>query len=551
MSEQRRVISSARLIAACTLASRVSGMLRDMLLVQMLGLTWVADAFNYGFQFPNLFRRLFGEGALAAVFVPRFTHALEDGGRPGAERLLARTRALLVTALLVVIALIELILATIWLSTPADDPRRAYDTVLLLALTAIMLPFMLTVCLLALYGSVLNCLNSFLAPAAAPVLLNLVMIAAILGSANLDSRTAEQRAFVVAISVPAAGVLQLLGIGWVLRRRGLRIGWELKPRDTQVRGLVAMMGPVLLGQGALLLSTFLDVQICALLTRTDPRQPTAQWFGLSLTYPLEAGALSAVTVAQRLYQFPLGVLVISLATAALPAFSRLAARSEWSEWSAQVRATLRLALFEGLGVGALMIVLAEPIVRLLFEYGRFGPQDTERAAHVLRCYGAGMWAFCAQHIVLRGFYSAADVRTPVLIACALLPVNLALTLVLIWVEGVREAAFALSSAATSALSVVLGILCLQRRTGRRLFDAATAASVARMAIAAGLAAAVAVIARGLWQDPLARLDLPVPAARAVDTLGALALGVIAYLLLSRAAGLAEVALLVRTPRRPV
>ncbi len=523
MSDLARIISSARLIAACTLASRVTGMVRDMLLVQAFGLTWVADAFNYGFQFPNLFRRLFGEGALAAVFVPCFTASLQRGGRADAARLLGRTRAVLGLLLIGLVALLELVLLAIAVATPREDATVAYDTYLLLALTALMLPFMITICMLALFGSVLNCVGSFAPAAGAPILLNGVMIVALAWIAPALADAPEERAAIVAISVPVAGLLQLAWLAAALRAHQLRPTWTLNPGDPEVRGMAAMMGPVLLGQGAVLVSTFLDVQACALLTGVRSGD-TGRLLGWEFAYPLEAGALTALSVAQRLYQFPLGVLVISLATAALPQFSRLAAQGEWTHWSAQVRGTLRLALFEGFAAGAMMIALAEPIVRLLFEYGRFGPADTERSAEILRWYGLGMWAFCAQHIVLRAFYSVSDVRTPVWISCGLLPVNFAMSLTLVWWDGVRESAFAVSSVITSAASVTIGLSRLARNREHRVWDAALIRAVGQMLLSAAAAAgavwALSDPARH-WTDELAA---PIAIQRSIEVFGLLAVG---------------------------
>ena len=154
----------------------------------------------------------------------------------------------------------------------------------------------------------------------------------------------------------------------------------------------------------------------------------------------------------------------------MPLFSRLAARNDWPAWGREVREALRLAVFEGILSGAMMVVLAESIVRLLFQYNKFTPEHTTRAAHVMVFYGVAMWAYCAQHIVLRGFYSMHDVRTPLKISVAVLPLNVALTLVLVWFDGIREAAFALSSMLTAGLSVVVGALILERRAGMRLLD---------------------------------------------------------------------------------
>lgn len=537
MPKPRAVVSSAKLIALCTLLSRITGMLRDMLLAQSFGLQWVQDAFKYGFLIPNLFRRLFGEGALAAVFVPIFTQTLENEEREAAWRLLARVLALLTLVLVAVILLLEAALVGVWLFAPQADH-------LMLGLTSIMLPFMLTVCVLALFSSILNCLGSFVPAALASVVLNVVMIVGILWFAPVagdDSQTARvQHAYGVAWSVLAAGVLQVAFILPSLRRLGVPLRWELSPRDPVVRRIIALMGPVLLGQGAVMLGTFLDAQICVLLTQKPGGPDHANWFGLQFAYPLHEGAFSALDTAQRLYQFPLGVLVISLGTAALPAFSRLAGRGEWAAWTDEIRMLLRLSIFEGMLAGAMMIVLAEPIVRLLFEYKRFDAAATTRTAHVLIVYGFCMWAFCAQHIVQRAFYSVGQVNTPLRIALVFLPLNFALSVVLVWFEPLREAAFAISSAVTSSGAVIVGLILLRKRTAGGLLDARLLTPVAKMLLAAAISGLAVWALRGQVLQSGILTPLPRITARAVDCLGHLAVGGGLYLLLARWFGLSEV-----------
>lgn len=542
-SSKRSVVSSAKLIAGCTLTSRITGLVRDILLAQAFGLGWVQDAFLYAFQFPNLFRRLLGEGAMAAAFVPTFTRTLEDEGRDSAWRLLARTLALLTVALVVLIVTITAIIAAIWFLMPVD-PEKVAARRLLLSLTALMLPFMLTICVLALFSSILNCVGSFVPAALAPILLNICMIVGIAWLAPaLHPRDAHAQIHVVALTVVVAGILQILYILPVLRSHGVRLGWRLELADPSVRRLLSLLVPVALGQGVLALGVFLDAQVCVLLTHKSDTPPTATLLGWTFVYPLEEGALSAVTFAQRLYQFPLGVLVISLATAALPAFSRLANRQDWPAWTAEVRQSLRLAVFEGVLAGTMMLMLAEPIVRFLFEYRSFTPHDTTRAGYVLTFYGLGLWAFCAQHIVLRAFYSLGDVRTPLKISAVLLPLNLALNLALVWVDAIREAAFAVSSCTTFTLSVVLGLVILRRRVGLRLLDRPTLLAAAKMLAAGGLTALVLFLVQPFWAATAQHVPGRV-VSRAFETLGLLGIGSAAFLVAAWLLRLREVSLLV-------
>jgi putative peptidoglycan lipid II flippase len=616
MSAQRSVVSSAKLIAVCTLISRITGLARDILLAQTFGLGRVQDAFSYAFQFPNLFRRLFGEGAMAPAFVPTFTKTLENQGRDAAWRLLAHALALMTVTLVILILAIAGIIGVIWLFLP-DDPIQAEARRLLLSLTALMLPFMLFICLLALLSSILNCVGSFVPAALAPVILNLCMIAALAwagpavarglgrdanrvqqkattdggvvsvfrardGSFRVERTDAEGRqtavrfpsleelaagdpqastlfvegrdramsaiAYTVALGVVIAGLLQLLFIYPVLRANQVRLGWRLSVRDPTVRHMLRLLLPVALGQGVLAFGVFLDSQVCWMLSHVHDTPETANWFGWTFRYPLSEGALGAITYAQRLYQFPLGVLVISLATAALPAFSRLAARQEWPAWTAEVRQSLRLAVFEGILAGVMMIVLAQPLVRLLFERGKFTPEDTLRVGRVVIWYGLGLWAFCAQHIVLRGFYSLGDVRTPLAISIGLLPLNVGLNLVLVWFESVREAAFAISSCTTSSLSVVVGLSILQRRVGTRFLDRATGLALVKMVLAGLVTGVVLATVQPSWTRLAGQLQARL-ASRVCETLGLLLIGAVAFAVLAWLLRLPELELLVWRGRK--
>ena len=547
MSKQHSVVSSAKLIAICTLLSRITGLAREMLFAQAFGLQWIQDAFFYAFQVPNLFRRLLGEGAMAAVFVPSFTQVLEREGRAAAWQLLARTLALLCVALIVIILALQAVILAVWFLV-TFNPETQESWQLLLSLTAIMLPFMLTICVLALFSAILNCLGSFVPAALAPVLLNLCMIGAIGWLAPaLRPDDAEAQIYVVSWTVVVAGLIQILFILPVLRGNGVRLGWRFELRNPAVKRMLRLLLPVALGQGVLAFGVFLDAQICILLTHRNGTPVMASWLGFDFAYPLEEGALSALTYAQRLYQFPLGVLVISLATAAMPAFSRLAARGDWPAWAAEVRQSLRLAVFEGILAGTMMILLAAPIVRLLFQYGEFTAADTARTSRILVFYGVAMWAFCAQHIILRGFYSSGDVRTPLKISAAVLPLNVLLTLLLIWSDTIREGAFAISSAITSGLAVIIGVLILQRRADTRLLDRPLLTALARMLLAAACSALALLALRPL----MPAVPALVPAglcARVLDTFVPLVVGSGVFLLAAWLLRLPEVTLLIAHPR---
>ncbi|MCG3127545.1 MAG: Lipid II flippase MurJ [Phycisphaerae bacterium] len=546
MSESRHVISSARLIGVATLLSRITGMVRDMVLASWFGATWVADNYNFAFQVPNLFRRLFAEGAMSAVFVPVFSGTLEQEGRESGWRLLARTLALLVTTLVAILIVAELAVVALWFAFPGDDPTVAADRRLLVALTALMLPFMLFISVVALLSSILNCVGCFGPPALMPLVFNLVTLGGIWFIGPLLSRTDPTvQIFGVAASVVLAGVIEVLALWPVMRRHGVPWRWQFDLKDAKVRVMMRRMGPVILGQGVLMIGVFLDTAIAKGLTHPPNTAERFALLGWSLPFPLEEGAITVLTVAQRLYQFPLGVLAISLAVAVLPTLSRIAARKDWVAWTGEMRSSLRLAIFAGLLAGVMMLLLSEPIVRLLFEYRKFTAADTPRAARALACYGIGMWAFCALHIVLRGFYSIADVRTPLKISCVLLPLNLLISLLVVWLPALREAGFGLSTSLTASINVVVGLTILQNRSRVTIFDRRMLAALGRMLAAGAISAGCVLVARPLILSSSASSAL----LRAVDVFGSLTVGVAGYLAAAWVLRLPEARLIFQRRRR--
>lgn len=486
MPNDARYLGSARLIALCTLLSRITGLARDIVLNRAFGQNWVQDAFNYAFLVPNLFRRLFGEGALSAIFIPTFTDVLDKDGKPAAWALLGRVMSLMVLILCIVTILLEIGAMAIYHIAPGG-PMRTLQT----GLSAVMLPFMISICALALLSSMLNCLNHFTSPALMPIVLNVMNILGVLVVGPMIGTKMEEQIYGVAWTVLAASVVQLLLIWPVMRRQGVHFRWSINTNDPHVRTMIRMFLPVVLGQGVLLLSVFLDSQICTFLTRGPEDPATRSLMGISFAYPLHEGALSAVNNAQRLYQFPLGVLAISLATAAFPLFSLYASRQDYAGLRSTLGQSMRVAIFEGLPSGVVLFVLAEPIIALLFQHGRYTPEATARAAWVLKWYALGMPAYCCQQIVLRGFYSLKDTMTPMWVGCALVVLNLAINFTLLWNPWIGEAAFGIGTAITSSLHVAVSLWLLRKRLAGRIGGRLLAASFAKTLMASAIAAAAA------------------------------------------------------------
>lgn len=448
-------IRGAGLIAALTFTSRMLGLARDCVCAAFfgVGLTW--DAFSFAFRVPNLFRRLFGEGALSAAFVPAFTEYLELRDREDAWRFAGRTAVALAMVLLVLLIAGEaLVLALLrWLALSARWR-------LALTLTAVMLPYMVFICLTALAGAALHSMRHFAAPAFAPIVLNVCWIASVVAAAYLVSPEGTTRIYIVAGGILVAGVLQLALQGAALAAKGFRWRLSFQPLHPEVRAIARSMAPVALGLAALQLNVLLDGVIAISLAAPEGKVGFSL-FGVSIRYPMEIGANSVLYYGNRLMQLPLGVFGIALATAAFPTLSAQAARRDWRGFSESVRRALGTVLFVSIPAGVGLILLRYPVIELLFERGAFAlmPRSTVRTAGVLCAYSTAIWAYCALHVLTRAFYSLKRPATPARIAACMVLVNLALNLGLVW--HLREAGLAVATAISASVQVVVlyWILC--------------------------------------------------------------------------------------------
>ncbi len=488
--EREHFFGAAKVIASVTLLSRVLGLVRDIAITS-LGAQRMTSAFRLAFQIPNLFRRLFGEGALSAAFVPVFSEKLETDGISAARKLLGNALGLLAALLAVLVILIEvgLLAWRMWAGSGEDLD-------LLLVLTAIMMPFTLTICLLALGSAALNCRGRFFFPAFAPVLLNIFIIVAAWGVSPWLAGSLQGRLWIIATAVPLAGVVQLAGVWVLLRRAGLPVRLELRPIQPGVRAIVRLAGPMLVGLGFIQLSELIYSLIAWVLAATADA-PTLHLLWWSVTKPLQEGALVRIEVARRLYQFPMGVLAISLGVAVFPLLSRYASRSDMPNFRSSVSRAVRLAFMEGLAAGTGLFVLAGPITRMLFEHGRFTTADALQAAHILRFYAAGIWAICTYQIVARAFFALKDTITPLKVACASMVMGLAVVLATIWLPGVGAGAFGLGTIASAGVNTAVLLAILWKRVGelarRELLVSMARSAAASVAMAGALVGLLGVL----------------------------------------------------------
>ena len=426
----------SRTFSLLTLLSRLTGLARDATLSRVFGAAGVMDAFFFAFIIPNLFRRLFGEGALASAFIP--TYAQLDKSDP----VVAKRLACLVIACLVVVLGCLTLLGELGLYIVS---LYSTDYTLALKLMMIMLPYMPLVCVVAIFGAMLQVHGKFGPSAAAPIVLNICLIAAaIVGIAATKDINAQTHVSFVAAAVVLAGVIQVLWMLLALRGRGW---WtrDLRLARSELRKIMRLAGPMILGLGVLQLNTFFDALIASY-----PTTVGSTIFGYE--YPLSQGAMAAVSFAQRLYQFPLGVFGIAIATAIYPALARLA--NDEDAFADTLRRGLRLVVFIGLPASAGLIIVAQPLSATILQGGDFSASDSDRVAFVLLGYATAVWAYSMTHVLTRAFYALGEVKTPVRIALSMVALNLVLNCTLIWTP-LKESGLAWSTAICAVIQASL------------------------------------------------------------------------------------------------
>lgn len=413
-------------------------------------------AWTVGFKIPNLSRRIFGEGAASASLIPVYSEQLHQDPQK-AYRLVGTVMSVFFV-LLSVIALIGEVIIIFFGGVLAEKTGTRMG----LALTGIMLPYMVMVCLTAILGGVLNVHRHFAAPAAAPILLNLVLIGGLFATGSILKIRPETQIYMIAFGVLVAGAAQLAIQIPPLRANGVLLApaWDI--RSEGFKKILLLMGPMILGLTVTQINTLLDDVI-------------ALSFMNEKAYPLGYGAPSYLYYAQRMYQLPLGVFGISLATAIFPVMSGEAAKKDFAALRSTVSRGLQAALFIAVPATAGLILVARPAIAVIFEHGRFTPGDTIATARTLSFYTLGLTGFFAQQIVIRIFYSLQNSKVPALTAVIAVVANLGLNLTLIWPLG--PGGLAMATSLCSYLQVFILLWVLRRKYGLTFWDGLTPSAI--------------------------------------------------------------------------
>jgi putative peptidoglycan lipid II flippase len=438
------MLKASGAMALATLLSRVLGMVRVMVYARFMGDGWVAGAFTFAFQIPNLFRRLLGEGALTAAFIPIFK---EKEKIHGEDEMWKAANAVISGLVVVASVLIALVMAGIAITLAMHEFDAS--TGLMLRLLFVMFPYMLLVCIAAAMMGMLNARGHFFIPAMGATMLNLVMISSVLFFApklGLDLPKEARlpvQIFALAYGVLVAGVAQAAFQVPTLWHEGFRYRWVSPWKNETVRLVATRMIPGTIGVAAFQLNVLLV-------------QSLAFWINPQINASFE--------YAVRLMELPQGMFGISLATYLLTSLSGLAIDKNYPEFRAQLRHGISSLVFVNLIAAVLLVALAEPIMRLLFERGQFTAASTERAAFALVCLAPGLVAFSTVNVLARAFYALGDTQTPMKISLVCLALNLMLAAILI--GPLRQGGLGIANTVTSVCNVTLLVFALRKKLGK-------------------------------------------------------------------------------------
>lgn len=467
------LLRAASTVSLLTLASRVTGLVSHMVQAALFGAGAWMDAYNVGFRIPNLLRRLFAEGAFSQAFVPLLAATHGKDGEQAARALVDAVATVLLWALVVTCALgIIGAPVIVWLMAAG---LREFDGAVLM--TRLMFPYIACMSLVALAAGILNTHKRFAVPAATPVLLNLSLIAAAWWLAPLFEANGIQPILALTAGVMLGGLLQLgaqvpallrigalphLGLGWASMRRA----WE----HPGVGRVLRQMAPALLGVSVAQLSLLINTQIAS---------------------QVGVGAVSWLTYADRLMEFPVALLGVALGVVLMPQLSAAQASGDAARYSALLDWGLRLTLMLALPCAVALLVFAEPMVAVLFHRGAFQAIDVHNTVTALMGYGVGLMGLAGVKILAPGFYARQDVRTPVRIAIVVLILTQLMNLAT--VPWLGHAGLALSIGLAALINAAWLLIGL-RRCGAYRPEPGWAGLALRVVIATALLGAVLVVA---------------------------------------------------------
>lgn len=495
-----QMLKSTGALGMATVLSRVLGLVREQVYASFMGDSTVASAFKLAYQMPNLFRRLLGEGALTAAFIPIFKQREKAEGEAAMWDAANAVLSGLICFASFVVGLVLIGLTVVLAASslhyvrngqevfpPFPIPVLHEDTRMVLRLLRLMLPYLVLVCLAALCMGILNARGQFFIPALSAAMLNVVMIATVLFVAPHFGSELDTQVYALALGVVVAGLAQLGFQFPVLRRLGFRFRWVNPWKNPTVQEVVRKMLPAVIGVAA--------YQINVLVIAT-------------VSFWIDRNIVASFDYAVRLMEFPQGVVGISLATYLLPTLSGLAAEQRYPEFRKTLQDGLGYLLFVNTLASVLLLTLAEPMVRLLYERGAFTSASTHRTAMALVGLAPGLVAFSTNNVLARAFYALGDTKTPMRISVAGLILNLFFAF---WLMGpFRQLGLGLANTMSAYANVWLLSRALRKKMPK--FDFAPLQRLLiRVLIATAIAGAVAWFGQAWWGRHLGHATLPAKA----------------------------------------
>ncbi len=433
------LFKSSAIVASMTMLSRIFGFIRDVMIAFYLGAGMQTDAFFVAFKLPNFMRRLFAEGAFNSAFLPMFAGMLRTDGKDKAMDFASESYAYLLAVLILFVALAILFMPHVmWLLAPGFEENTEKFS-LTVELTRISFPYLIFISLVCLLGGLLNSFGKFAAVAATPILLNICMILfAVLFSDIWGAPHA------LTISLIVSGIAQLSWLAYFCIRIGAMPKLR-RPRLTpHVKRLLVIIGPAALGAGVVQINSMVDMMIASLFE----------------------DAVSFLYYAERVYELPLGVIGIAVATALLPALSQHIRGEDRALALRDTNQAIMLVMFFGMPATGALVTIAEPIVRVLFEHGEFNAADRLAVYPALIAFSCGLPAFLLIKIFAASFFAAQDTKTPVKVAALAVAVNIGGNLILM--QFFAHVGLAMATTLAGWLNaLILGVL-LRRRGMLRL-----------------------------------------------------------------------------------
>ena len=445
------LFKAASTVSLLTLVSRITGLVRELLMASVFGVSAMTDAFNVAFRIPNLFRRVLGEGAFSQAFVPVLAATRAEGGDDGAKALIDHVGTLLAWTL--VLLCIAGVLGAPWMvwamASGMKQSPQGFDAAV--TMTRWMFPYIGFMSLVALAGGILNTWKKFAVPAASPVLLNIALILSITLGAPLFARHGIEPIYAQAAGVMLGGLLQLgiqvpallrlgllprIGVRWA----AIRAAWA----DPTTRKVARLMLPALLGVSVAQVSLLINTQIAS---------------------HLATGSVSWITYADRLMELPTALLGVALGVVLMPQLASARAKQDDERYSAMLDWGLRLVVVLSVPCMVALLVFAKPLVAVLYHYGAFADRDVQQTTLALAGYGVGIVGIVAIKVLAPGYFAKHDMRTPMLIAVAVLVFTQMMNLVL--VPYLQHAALTLSIGVGAVINATWLLVGLLRRGSYR------------------------------------------------------------------------------------